>query len=156
MKSSFLNFRRIFIIGVAFVALFELGALVKHIPPESILAILAELPISLTISIFLIGLVAASTGVLSDWVLRKIFQDNDADNAPKGRKFWFESWTIANLNNAFGIGDVVMSWLRGRVFNSRSIQDSATALVARYIRLGHRQLVEFRCDAYFLAQSTRC
>ena len=91
MKSSFLNFRRIFIIGVAFVALFELGALVKHIPPESILAILAELPISLTISIFLIGLVAASTGVLSDWVLRKIFQDNDADNAPKGRKFWFES-----------------------------------------------------------------
>lgn len=87
MKSSFLNFRRIFIIGVAFVALFELGALVKHIPPESILAILAELPISLTISIFLIGLVAASTGVLSDWVLRKIFQDNDADNAPKGRNF---------------------------------------------------------------------
>ena len=126
MNSSLLNFRRIFIIGVAFVALFELGALVKHIPPESILAILAELPISLTISIFLIGLVAASTGVLSDWVLRKIFQDNDADNAPKGRKFWFESWRIANLNNAFGIGDVVMSWLRGRVFNSRSIQDSAT------------------------------
>ena len=88
MNQKWHNIRRVMIIAVAFVALFELGAVIKRMPLKILLAIFAEIPIGLLIGIFVIGILTASVGVSYNWAYKRLLTPTD----PK--HYWLSSWLI--------------------------------------------------------------
>lgn len=120
MNQKWHNIRRIMIIAVAFVALFELGAVIKRMPLKLLLAIFAEIPIGLLFGIFVIGILTASVGVSYNWAYKRLLTPTD----PK--HYWLSSWLINAFDNTFGVADFVVMWFQNRLFDDNRTERSAT------------------------------
>ncbi|MCT0000126.1 bifunctional lysylphosphatidylglycerol flippase/synthetase MprF [Weissella cibaria] len=120
MNQKWHNIRRVMIIAVAFVALFELGAVIKRMPLKILLAIFAEIPIGLLIGIFVIGILTASVGVSYNWAYKRLLTPTDS------KHYWLSSWVVNAFDNAFGVADFVVTWLQDRLFDDNRTERSAT------------------------------
>jgi phosphatidylglycerol lysyltransferase len=114
MKINWKLFRRVLIIGLAFVAFFETGALIKRMPTQLLTAILNEIPLGTLFGMIIVGLVAASLPILHDKVLADILQP-DVKGTP-----WVTAWVNNAFNNGLGVLNFVSNWLFLRSIKKQS------------------------------------
>jgi phosphatidylglycerol lysyltransferase len=111
--------RRIFMVAIAFIVLFEVGALLRRIPGHLLIAILAEIPTGTMIGMILVGLAAVSLPVWRDKLLYDVLE-------PDKKTPWVLTWTINVINNGIGSLNFVSNWLHRRALASRQTDANAT------------------------------
>ncbi|GAK30106.1 probable lysylphosphatidylglycerol synthetase [Weissella oryzae SG25] len=115
IKQKSIFFRRIFIISMTFIGIYEFGSLFTRLPKNAFLETFNTIPTYSLILVIFFGLILASVPLGYDLLLRRRF--NRAEGLSE-QSFWAATWTAANINRNMGITGYLSAVLRNNLYAS--------------------------------------